>query len=120
MKIRSDGFTITQVSDEVKTIRVNYDIDVSDRFAKEFAIEKAKREITNKLVDDLVDGRCITIFESTDFCNQGIKVSAEIHFVESGNKYVNFFDNIFTVKGEKFTNEELVEAVKNTFPERLI
>ena len=72
------------------------------------------------MVDELISNKCITIFENPNNTKGDMLISSEIHLIESANKYVNFFDNKFVVKGEKFTNDELINAVKIAFPERFI
>lgn len=36
------------------------------------------------------------------------------------DKYLNMLGNEFMVDGQSFSNDELIQAVKNTFPERFI
>jgi hypothetical protein len=94
----------------------------SQRFEHDNYTFDFEKHIERKLVDNLINvllERKLVQFHKEKRYNE-VNFSAAISVVDGKNEYVNFSEPHFIVDDEHFTNSELIEAVKNTFPERLI
>jgi hypothetical protein len=81
--------------------------------------EFAKEKLEESLFKQLSDSGYISFIKEKKpgFAEQ---ITAHINVAKQPDYYLKFTGNVFEVNGEKFTEEDLIEAVKNTFPERLI
>lgn len=107
----NDGFTIQNVTEQVKKISIN--INESDD----------KTNTVFKLVRAIIDLDLVHYTSSLEQDENNLfaeQSCAELFVVEPGLKYVNLDRALFKVHGEIITNDDLIRAVKNTFPERFI
>lgn len=114
------GFRVTQLSGEVQRIRATYNISYLNTLTYDFDVNEVKHELTNRLANQLINSNMIMTYESPYYNTGENVVIAEIKVVKSDKDYVNYSGEKFVLKNQEFTNEELIEAVKQTFPERFI
>lgn len=111
-----EGFYDVISQKNVNKLRAEIKVDFETSSMSE---EYVKSELIRKLVKGLINNSLVNIYTSKD--TDGITTyAAEINAVHTGTSYVNLEDKQFTVEGENFTNEDLVEAVKKCFPERFV
>lgn len=107
-----DGFQITNdiagVTTLTSCVRIN-DIENIYNF-EDHITSRAIYDLANEIINK-------KLYSITKFNND---YTFKINIVNSDIKYVNKQTEKFIVAGEVFTNDELVKAVKNTFPERII
>jgi len=91
-----------------------YGYDEADR------IREVKRDLVEKLANSIIRNNLANFTEEFEPHRVGSKITAQIHVVDPGERYVNVIEDKFTVNGEVFSNEDLIIAVKETFPERFV
>ncbi|NQU32898.1 MAG: hypothetical protein HQ521_06655 [Bacteroidetes bacterium] len=118
---KENGWIITQKDCAVKRITVQKDID-SDVLKNSNInyIELTKDQMIAELAQSII-AHNLAIFRRIE-SPQAKKTTftAEICAIDPGQRYVSRSDDEFRVNGEIFTEEELIEAVKSYFPERLV
>lgn len=77
-------------------------------------------EIAHRIAAALHQNGDILFDRSESFFDDSSVITGTVFIVEPTNSYINLKDNKFIVNNEVFTNEELVEAVKSYYAERLI
>lgn len=77
-------------------------------------------EIAQRIAAALHQNGDILFDRSESFFDDSSVITGTVFIVEPTNSYINLKDNKFIVNNEVFTNEELVEAVKSYYAERLI
>ena len=114
------GFT------KVNEIRNVKELSVSEEVYGEFFdrninnIDYIKRGLIHKLLDAIFENDCYVLNKYKNFESNTEIVTISINVVDPGKRYVNLENDKFIVNGEIFTNDELIVAVKNTYPDRLI
>ena len=115
--ISQHGWETLQTVLETKVITSEYFVSNSEPLApNEIYQEIILDKLLSKLKPYIVVNREMSYssFVPTSIYKAKICV-ADIH-----SNYVNYDGTIFKVNGEEFTNEELIESVRNTFPDRFI
>ena len=116
-----DGFQKQNMQKCVKEISIRKVIDVNEYddigLINQISIQHS---IIEELAQNIIENNLAQIYESTSFNTNEKVLTAHINIVEPGVKYSNLIEDVFKVSGEVFTNEELVKAVKNLYPERLV
>lgn len=82
--------------------------------------EEILRELILKLSHELFKNKMVTLNSMKSFERDSTMYSASINVAPPGTRYINIEDESFVVNGEKFSEEELVQAVKIAYPERLL
>lgn len=119
MKYTKNGFNNVDVVKNVKVLTISRACDsfhIDDKKNELFI----KRNIAQDLSKSLIENDLIifNIYEEW-FNNQKI-IQGTINVVDPGIRYVNKKDEKFVVDDQVFDNDELIEAVRKTFPERFI
>lgn len=78
------------------------------------------KELAYKLSQEMLRSGYITVHETKDHLRDETVFRAEANAVLTSPRFVNLVENSFIVDEQSFTNEELVEAVKYTYPEKFI
>lgn len=108
---------------EFKSVK---ELSVSEEVYTEFFdnninnIDYIKRGLIHKLLDTIFENDLYILNKYKNFENNTDIITASINIVDPGTRYVNLEGEKFIVNGETFTNDELIDAVKNTYPDRLI
>lgn len=79
-----------------------------------------KRELARELADELLKENKIEFREQKDLYKFSTLFNASIRVVNNSVNYVNLEGTVFKVNGKEFREDEIIEAIKETFPERLI
>ena len=79
-----------------------------------------KRELARGLADELLKENKIEFREQKDLYKFSTLFNASIRVVNNSVNYVNLEGTVFKVNGKEFREDEIIEAIKETFPERLI
>lgn len=121
MKEITDGWTSQEEIVSTKTFKLSKKIE---NFYFESSEDVVIKEIENNLITDLsemiIKSKDLIVSEEESYLDSTKVISAKITIVPSGLKYINRTNNVFKINDIVFTNEELIEAVKSHFPERLI
>lgn len=110
------GFIKTNELKNVRELVVSYELSDAYKEPEEFVKEK----LVYKLSKSIIENNLAIFNKYKNFDDFSNIFTATINVVDPGKRYVNIIDEKFMVNGEIFTNDELVQAVKNTFPERLL
>jgi hypothetical protein len=114
-----DGIQRCLYSEKFQRIRVQHSVSHLNWHINP---EYIKEDICRQLTQEIINSKVITVFEDK-YSDQMTQVySAEVYIAPTNkdNEYANIDGVTFKLNGIVFTNEELIEAVRNTFPERLI
>jgi hypothetical protein len=83
--------------------------------------EKAiKEKLTFELAIKLIQDGLVSYHKYFDNQRQHDTIEAEVIVCPPGTKFANVVDECFKVNGELFSEEEIIHAIKNTYPDRLI
>lgn len=96
---------------------------VSNRYLQDMNAlpeELIKQELAYKIGKEIIEQDLCTFYKNFNQETFEETIFAEINVCKPTDRYVNLEGDAFVVNGVKFTNEELIEAVKNQFPEKLI
>ena len=115
---KSEGWQRQEKIVQVKQIHltkiINFDILTNDTMPDiEFLMVK-------ELAHRIIESGLASIETSTSVVTKEKTLTANVNIIESGIKYTNRTEEVFKVQGEVFTNDELLQAVKSYFPERLV
>jgi hypothetical protein len=99
--------------------------EVHRSYMKEEFSEQTEESIIDsikyKLYTDLMEADCVSISKHKYVQDMSTVYRGEINFMPNGNEYTGLIEtNIFKVENEKFSEKELIHAVRKTFPERFI
>lgn len=121
--LMTEGFNKTTTATPVSRINVSETLpnDFSyERFDYDNNIE-IKKNLAAQLGIELLKSNLIEFSSFEEADSLQINVTAKINALKpSVLDYVNLKQDKFIVKGVTFTNDELLEAVNKTFPEKLI
>jgi len=112
---RTDGWNISNVSDNVLIYKSK---QVIDPFLN-VPIDVYQHSISMSLLQEALKNNSVYFEYDTGYNGQRT-ITGTLYVSKSENRYINRFDNIFNVGNEIFTNDELIHAVKNTYPEKFI
>lgn len=79
-----------------------------------------KTKLTYDLSSKLIQNGLVSYYKHYDPKSQADIVEAEVTVCPVGTKFANTIDECFMVNGETFTEEEIIKAIKNTYPDRII
>lgn len=119
-EIHDNGWMKQHKAKLFKFLEVHYEHDRFNQKMYDVPEEIIKRELAYKLGDEIFK-RDLVHFEK-NFHPENFKqtISAGINVAQPGIQYANLEEFVFKVNDEEFTNDELVEAVKSYYAERLI
>lgn len=117
-----NNFNPTNIHEKVKELSVNVVLSEYDKcILSEYDIkQKIVDELSYLLADEIVKNNYITSETYTEAVTLNEIFAVKTKICKNSTSYVNFVDNVFRVDKEEITNDELVQAVRNTFPERFI
>jgi hypothetical protein len=119
-RTNTDGWNSEFVHVENKIIQ--YEIhqsfyDCNEENSEEFLIDSIKQN----LYDQLIASNSVIISKHEQFENMTATYRGEINVLSNGDQYTGLIEtNIFKVENEKFSEKDLIQAVRKTFPERFI
>ncbi len=111
-----DGWQRRDTTKSVSNLRTS---EVVNQFENQTR-EDITLKLMNSLMKELVQGGYVTFTEHMDPMTGKKVVEASMNVVGVPERYVNLQETSFEVDGQKFNNDELVEAVRQTYPEKLI
>lgn len=79
-----------------------------------------KEKLTFELAIKLIQDGLVSYHKHFDPKSHADTIEAEVTVCPVGTKFANIVDESFMVDGELFTEEEIIKAIKNTYPDRLI
>jgi hypothetical protein len=115
-----NGFDRKPVKAEVKTVTAELSkqkFGMQDDFIHEKFI---KIELAEKLVHHIIENDLMEYKKDFRIEDYSERYRAKINVCPPGLKFQSVENDTFIVNGEHFTEDELIEAVKNTYPDRLI
>jgi hypothetical protein len=118
---RDQGFTQESLPKEVKTLQTSVVIDNRGDDINVF-----KFELTGLLVRELIEKEAVDfkLVENHPFFGGTAKLlTANLKYLEPKGRHNNFYmipEDIFSYNNQKWTQEEIFEGLRNTFPERFI
>lgn len=118
--IPNHGWGSSQTTKSVKKYEVHYEYDRYKQVMTNIPEELIKRDLAYKLGIAIIENNLAEfekIFHPENFKET---ISASINIADPGIKFANLEQKYFKVQDEKFSNDELVEAVKHYYAERLI
>ena len=121
MPLNRDGWQVITESRGVKEIKVQTEMEFD--MYRDSSLDWHKytmHNITHNLAKAIISEKLFSYKRFSDDLNRKDIIQATIHVAEPGIKYINKQNGKFIVNGEEFSNDDLVKAVKYTFPERLI
>lgn len=77
-------------------------------------------ELTQHILKDLISSKLIRLDTYKDGESYSIKYTAVLNVAPQGVQFMNVRDDVFTINNEHFNEEEIKEALKIAYPERLI
>lgn len=117
-----DGFTkVTNIKSPI-TLRTSctwsrYVFDGGNNLLDE---PRIIQKLTEQLAEKIVKERLVSYYKHFDPKEYQDRIEAEITISPPGQRLVHVEDECFKVNGELFTEEEIIAAIKNTYPDRLI
>ena len=115
-----DGYNTYIASNTASKITCQYildDIDISNNQEYENEIKKT---LIDSIAYELYKNNYVNFSKNNKLKTQETIIKAEINVVPLGKKFGLIENDMFIVNGEKFTEEDLIEAVKIAYPERFI
>jgi uncharacterized membrane protein YcgQ (UPF0703/DUF1980 family) len=77
--------------------------------------------IKYKLYTELMEADCVSISKHQYVQDMSTVYRGEINFMPNGNEYTGLvLADVFKVEEETFSEKELIQAVRKTFPERFV
>jgi len=84
-------------------------------------INEIKNDLTTKLITKAIKSKQIIFQKKVDnFTYKYINYSASVNIAKPGIKFTTVFNEKFKIDNELFSEEEVIESLKSTFPERFI
>lgn len=119
-KIQTNGWQTQNESKKIKRLDVHYQHSRYDAKFDQVPDELIFRELAYKLGSAILQDNLADYSKSVDQETFAMTYHATINVADPGVKYVNLDGTRFKVGDEEFTNEELIDAVKDYFAERFI
>jgi hypothetical protein len=117
---KDNGWNVERVSVENQVIQYQIHQSFYDAYeenTEEFLIHEIKQE----LYKQLISSDCVLISKHEHLDDMSVTYSGQINVVKNGDQYSGLIEtNVFKVEEEKFSEKELIQAVRKTFPERFI
>lgn len=115
-----DGFITEKKVKNVQNLHVEFKKHRFDMQEDDVPEELIQRELSYQLAQEIIKGGYASLYRNFNQETFEDAIIAEINVCPPGIKMQNVEDEFFKVNGELFTEAELIEAVKNTYPERLL
>ena len=115
-----DGWNRETRMESVEVIHVNREFSEDLMEGSVDHKHMIKRELARGLADELLKENKIEFREQKDLYKFSTLFNASIRVVNNSVNYVNLEGTVFKVNGKEFREDEIIEAIKETFPERLI
>jgi hypothetical protein len=119
---RDQGFTQESLPTEVKELRASIAIDSREVLES----NKFKFELIHELAKQLIEKDAVKFnrmsYPSAMYGNTPL-LTATLKYLEPKGRHNNFYmipEDIFSYNNQKWTQEEIFEGLRNTFPERFI
>ena len=117
---QEDGLNRETRMESVEVIHVNREFSEDLMEGSVDHKHMIKRELARGLADELLKENKIEFREQKDPYKFSTLFYAGIRVVNKSINYVNLEGTVFKVNGKEFREDEIIEAIKETFPERLI
>lgn len=111
------GFTKISNLKEVKEI---YSFFSASRYADNLTVDAIRYRLAANLTKELIDQNMVSFHTHFDRDRFVDTVKAEVTICPPGTLVNSKQDEYFKVDDELFTEEEIINALKKTYPERLI
>lgn len=112
------GFIKSKNIKSVKKISTSEPFDRID--IEEKGMQGVVKKLLEKLINKIIEENLLYIEVTEDFEPQQKRFHGELTLCPPGTKFSHVHDDQFVVKGESFTEQDLIKAVKAQFPERFI
>jgi len=117
----NSGWSVKPVTNRIKQVHVEHSVPLHISEDELVHIESGiKYKLAQDLANAIFEDDLLNIVQDHRIETYTKNFRAMIHVVEPNTQYANLMQNVFEVNGETFTNDELIEAVKNYYAERLI
>lgn len=113
-----DGYNTYIASNTASKISCQYILNNNDILNNEE--NEIKNILINSIADELYKNNFVHFSKKEHMETQETIIKAEINVVPLGEKFGLIENDMFIVNGEKFSEEDLIEAVKIAYPERFI
>lgn len=107
---------VTNITSETRIDEFKYTHSSSDY---DF-LDSSYMDLTHKLVHEMIKNNLVNFTQHKDVMSGDHVIRANLNAVKCEQQFVNLEEQSFIVDGNKFTNEELIEAVRHTYPEKFI
>jgi len=121
--VKKNGFIQTERLRNVQEICATLNVDayamnnaMNNGITKEYIIQN----LISRISSSLFSAKLVELEQLKSVDNDEIIFKASIVVSPPGIKYMNVQDEAFIVNNEKFTEEELINAVKIAYPDRII
>lgn len=94
-------------------------IVISDFLDRVWDSDAVEHDLCSKIVQELLTNKMIRINQEKNI-NNDITFTAELTVVQPSIKMMNVSNEVFYINSEQFNEEDIITALKNTFPERFI
>lgn len=120
--LNKNGLNKSRVEKSVKTISMNHEVtdDLLRNGDSDEVKAALKNEIALELVNKLMEQNLITIDQIRIFETDVSRFISSINVVEPGIRFSIVENDVFTVDEEKFSEEDIIAAIRATYPERFI
>ena len=115
-----DGFTKSKNVKSVIELHVSYRQSRHTMPMEELPEKLIQRELAYQLGNEIIKGGLASYYKHFDQQTFEDTIVAEITVCPPGTKMRHVEDEMFKVNGEYFTEDEIINAIKQTYPDRLI
>lgn len=117
----SDGFQQESLPSDVKVLNGEIEIPNDNNISEQYFQNRLAENIIHQLLKDefisFSKSKKPTVFGATEFLKGTLMV---LKPKGRNNKYYMIPEDVFKYHDQKWTKEEIFEALRNTFPERFI
>jgi len=119
-EIKTNGFFKTVSSANVIKIKPNIVIDQYFNPCRDD--QDYEQELINAIAQEIFVKKLAIITQREEMFGGNNKkiISAELNISEPGNRFVSVENDSFIVDGQKFSEEDIIFAIRNSYPERFI
>ena len=79
-----------------------------------------KEGLVTRLATEVFKRGLVNLSQMEDHANQRTVFQAEVNVCPPGQRFMNVENETFMVRGEKFTETDIIRAIEQAYPERFI
>jgi len=110
------GFTQHNGVAETKIFRVN----VIHKDGLNIPKSVIYHELALELSHEIIAAKVIRVSTQQNAYDYSLQYTAELTACSPGTKFTNVRNDVFTINNEHFNEQDIIEALKLTFPERFL